>query len=121
MEKTYQPSVIEKSTEIINYIKSKGFFDDFQIRSDSHAQRLLCDILTKRFIDGTHNENDDIVDIFPDVDDLLRYLSDVVTMENLDSLIEKGYVGVLEDENNETFYFATEKGKELREEILKKK
>jgi hypothetical protein len=121
MEKTYQPSIIEKSKEIIEYIKSKGFFDDYKIKSDARAHELLCDILTERFIDGKFNEIDDIVDIFPEVDFLLRYLSDVVTLENIDHLIEEGYIGTFEDENNETFYFATEKGKEYRERIKKEK
>jgi ribosomal protein S8 len=121
MEKTYQPFIITKSTEIIEYIKSKGFFEDFKIKSDTHAQQLLCDMLTARFIEGKHNESDDIVDIFPEVNDLLIFLSDIVTLESLDSLIKNGYVESLEDENNETFYFATEKGKEYRNKILDKK
>ena len=121
MKKTYQPSIIEKSKEIIEYVKSKGFFEDFKIKSDDHAHELLCDILTERFIDGKFNESDDLVDIFPEVDLLLKYLSDVVTLENLDNLIEQGYVGTLEDENNETFYFATEKGKDYRDKIIKDK
>ena len=117
MGKTYQPSIVVKSQEIIAYIKSKGFFDDYKIKSDNHANELLCDILTNRFIDGKYNESDDIVDIFPVVDDLLKYLSDVVTLENLDVLMEQGYVGQLEDENNEIFYFATEKGKKYRDQL----
>lgn len=120
MGKTYQPSIVKLSKETIEYIKSKGFFDDFQIKSDAHAHELLCDILTDRLIDGQYNENDDIVDIFPNVNDLLKFLADVVTLESLDVLVAQGYVGCLEDENNETFYFATEKGKKYRKDIGKK-
>jgi hypothetical protein len=121
MNKTYQPFIIEKTKEIIDYIKSKGFFEDFQIKSDRYAQQLICDILTDKLIDGTYDEGDDIVDIFPEVDDLLKFFADVVTLQTLDSLIEKGYIETLEDENGENFYFATKKGQKYQDEINKQK
>lgn len=121
MGKTYQPHIIEKAKEIVKEIRGYNVFDEFDIKSDDHAHRLLCDILTDKLISGDYNESDDFIDIFPTVSDFEKYLSNVVTLDSMDNLIENGYIGIMEDENNETFYFATEKGKSYKEKFLKNK
>jgi hypothetical protein len=121
MKKIYQPFIIEKANSIIEVIKNYGFFEDFQIKSNVYARQPLCDILTNRFIDGEYDESDDIVDIFPDVDLLMKFLTDVVLLENLNSLIKKGFIEYIEDENNEILYFPTEKGRKYNENTKKLK
>jgi hypothetical protein len=113
MKKTYQPFIIKKAEEILEALKE-------DITPSEHIKNRLCDVLTEKFIKGELSADDDAYDAF-DESDLISLLQMAKLYEDLNSLIEKGFIGMLDDdENSEASYFLTEKGK-LYMEGLKKK
>jgi hypothetical protein len=113
MKKTYQPFIIEKADEILEALKE-------EISPSEHIKNRICDMLTEKFIKGELSADDDVYDAFDD-SDLISLLQMAKLYETLDSLIEKGLIGTLDDdENPEASYFLTEKGK-LYMKGLKKK
>ena len=122
MEKIYQPFIITKADEIINFMKT-GFdvFEDIGVKSTEYTKERLCDILTERFIKGEYNENDEILDIFSNDDILTSFLSEISIQSDLKSLIDKGLIGLLDDDNGRDFYFVTKKGKECVKQMNNKK
>lgn len=104
MNKTYQPFIIAKADEILDVLK-----DDISITE--YAKEELCMILTQKFIDGKFNAEDDISTVFESEDELLMFVNKCYNQEDLMSLMEKGLVGMFEDENNKEIFFLTEEGK----------
>jgi hypothetical protein len=111
MKKTYQPFIIEKADEILEILK-----DD--INPSDHMKDRLCMILTKKFINGNLNAEDDVKTVFDSEEELLKFVNECYTYESLISLMEKGFVNMYDDDDNELF-FLTEKGKQYVEEIKK--
>jgi hypothetical protein len=112
MNKTYQPFIIKKSEEILEILKE-------DIVPSDYAKEALCGILTEKHINGKLNENDDISMIFDSEEEILRLINECQTHDELIGLIEKGLVGVYEDENNEELFFLTDAGKLYVEQMLK--
>jgi hypothetical protein len=122
MNKTYQPFIIAKANEIIDAIQNgHDVLGDLGVTSFDFIRGRLCDMLTEKFVKGEYNEELDIVDLFPTEDSMLLFLSEIATRANLDVLIEQGLVGMIEDENDEEFYFMTELGKIYTKDLLKRK
>lgn len=113
MSKVYQPFILEKADQLLEVLK-----DDIQCTPVT--KNRLCDILTAKFIEGELNPDDPINSIF-DEDELMSFIHECLVQEDLDILVEKGLVGILEDENNENMYFVTEEGKKYMEKNLLKK
>lgn len=104
MNKTYQPFIIEKADAILEILK-----DD--VSPTDRARERLCMLLTEKFIAGNLSSEDEISSIFDSEEEILRYIALCQTDEDLLSLMEKGLVGVFEDENGEESFFVTEEGK----------
>jgi hypothetical protein len=111
MKKTYQPFIIKKVNEILEILK-----DD--INPSEHIKERLCMILTKKFIDGNLSAEDDVRMVFDSEEELLRFVNECYTYESLVSLMEKGFVNVYDDDDDELF-FLTEKGKQYVEKMKK--
>ena len=114
MNKTYQPFIIEKAEEILDILK-----DD--INPSEHMKERLCMILTDKFIDGKLSADDDVRTVFDSEEELLKFVNECYTYENLVSLMEQGLVGMYEDDNNEKLFFLTEKGKLFMDALRKSK
>lgn len=112
MNKTYQPFIIQKSEEILEILK-----DD--IKPLDHNKEQLCLLLTNKFINGTLSADDDVSTIFDSEDELLKFINECDTYEHLVSLMEKGLIDMIEDENNEELFFLTDAGK-LQVQLMKK-
>ena len=113
MKKTYQPFIIEKADEILEALKE-------DITPSEHIKNRICDMLTEKFIKGELSADDNVYDVF-DESDFLSLIQMAKLYEDLNSLIEKGFIGTLDDdENPEASYFLTEKGKLYMEELKKK-
>jgi len=122
MKKTFQPFIVAKAEEMINFMRNDyDIFENLGIKSTEHTKERLCDILTERFINGEYNEDDDIVDLFPNDKLLMSFLAEMATKSDIDNLIDKGLVGSLDDENGRDYYFMTEKGKECVRQMNMKK
>lgn len=123
MKKTFQPFIVSKAEEIINFLQNNGtnIFEDLGIKSTDYTKERLCDMLTEKFISGEYNENDDIIDLFPSDKLLMSFLAEMSTKSDLDNLIEKGLVGSLDDDDGNDYYFITEKGKECVKQMNKEK
>ena len=100
MNKTYQPFIIEKADEILEILKEDVVATDY-------SREVLCGLLTKKFIDGELNPDDDVSMIFDSEEELLGFINLCYTRQNLEHLEELGLVGELDDDQ----YFLTEKGK----------
>ena len=48
MGKTYQPSIIEKSKELVEALSDSGFFVDYEITDTEFAEKYISDILTDK-------------------------------------------------------------------------
>jgi hypothetical protein len=112
MKKTYQPFIIEKANEILDILKEDVIPSD-------HAREKLYMLLTQKFINGKLNADDDISMVFDSEEEILGYINDCVTYENLLVLIDKGLVGMYNDDNDEEFFFLTESGKLYVESLMK--
>jgi hypothetical protein len=114
MNKTYQPFIIVKAEEILDILK-----DD--IKPSEHMKERLCMILTEKFINGKLSADDDVRTVFESEEELLKFVNECYTYENLESLMEQGLVGMYEDENDEKLFFLTEKGKLFMDALKKSK
>jgi len=124
MKKTFQSFIIAKAEEMINFMKNGGVnvFEDIGIRSTEYTKERLCDILTEKFINGEYDENDEIGDLFPNDKLLMSFLAEITTKSDIDSLIKKGLIGSLDDDDTgRDYYFVTEKGKECVKQMNKEK
>lgn len=114
MEKTYQPEVIELSDKMINTLKDDGFFEESGITDHTPANGVLRDFLTEKFIEG--KLTDGVVEVGDE--EFMNVLSMIIAKCTLTSLVEKGYVNSVEDENDEEVFFLTEKGKQYKKDNL---
>jgi len=122
MKKIIQPFIITKAEEMINFLKNDyNVFEFLNIKSSDYTKERLCDILTEKFINGEYDENDEIGDLFPSDKLLISFLNEMITKSDMESLIEKGLVGSLDDENGRDFYFITTKGNEFVKQMNKEK
>jgi hypothetical protein len=109
MNKTYQPFIIEKADEILEILKE-------DIATTDYARETLCTLLTKKFIDGNLNPDDDVSMIFDSEEELLGFINLCYNRQNLDHLKELGFIGELDDDK----FFLTEKGKLCVAALIKK-
>lgn len=120
LEKVSYPEPIKEALEkYILILDNEKFFDDeiefppnMQETAKTHLWNLLGNILMPKFIDGSDNYQ-------ATADELNEVIKLTIIQTNLDSLIQDKLVDTLEDENGETIYFVTEKGKELAKDIGK--
>jgi len=99
--------------EIFETLKEDIKYSDFM-------KNRLCNILTKKFIDGELCSGDQAV--FKNEDELLSFINEALVYEDIKHLMELELVGYLdEDDDDVTSFFLTEKGKQYVEEMLKKK
>lgn len=120
LEKVSYPEPIKEALEkYILILDNEKFFDDeiefppnMQETAKTHLWNLLGNILMPKFIDGSD-------DYQATADELNEVIKLTIIQTNLDSLIQDKLVDTLEDENGETIYFVTEKGKELAKDIGK--
>ena len=108
MEKVYQPSVIEKTNEIISILEEEGFFTDHEIDNYEFTTTYLRNKLTEKFIIGNL---DDVDEFFTD-EEFGIMLKEIVAGSILEELKKKGLVGSYDDEDTEEIFFLTEEGKE---------
>ena len=115
MKKTYQPIVIETCDLIIGSLIETKFFEENDITSLDYANKVLCDSLTQKFIEGKlDNEG-----IFNE-DEFLFILQKIIAESVVESLKEKGLLFTYgEDESNEGI-FLTEKGEKMAEILSNK-
>lgn len=113
MNKTYRPFILDKAEEILEILKEDVKYTEF-------ARNSMCDLLTEKFILGELSSEDSIQGIFNE-DELLGFISETSLHEDLEHLIELGFIDYFEDSNNkENCYFLTEKGKEYMKGLSKK-
>ena len=111
MNKTYQPFILQKAEEIFEILKE-------DVKSSDFAKDLLCSVLTEKFIAGELSSGDSIQGIFNE-EELLSFINEVATHDDLEHLIELKLVNYFNDENDEITYFLTEEGKMYVEMLLK--
>ncbi len=116
MKITYQPEVIQKSNEIIADLEKNDFFGDFEIQDKQIASQILCEELTKKFIEGSLNEED----LFS-ADEWKKIVQDIILLDTMNGLKEKGLIESYDDENTHEVFFLTNKGKELTKIMNKTK
>ena len=106
---SYLPKIVTISEEMINALIEDDFFKDFEISDSSYAKKRFCDELTRKFIAGELDlENDEL---FTD-DEMDEILREIVAENVLRDLQKSGYISSYEDDNVEETFFLTEKGKE---------
>lgn len=106
MGKIYQPTVKEKTEEIIKTLIESNFFTDHEISDYSFARMYLNDVLTEKFITGNLNDEE----VFNE-DEFLKCLNEILVGSVLEQLKHKGFVDSIDDDNEES-YFLTPKAKE---------
>lgn len=112
MNKRYQPFIIEKADIMLEILK-----DDIQ--KTDEAKNRLCNILTRKFIDGDMDAETPIHELL-NKDEILMFIQESLIHEDLDELNKMGLLDYVDDENDEPIYFLTEKGKKYAETMLKK-
>jgi hypothetical protein len=114
--KVYQPSVIEKANYIIESLNESNFFTEHDINDKTFAFELLCEKLTEKFIIGELETEDGLFQ----EDEMEQILTEIIVGTHLNSLMKKGLVDSIEDENGEEVFFLTEFGKNEAVKILEK-
>ena len=117
MGKTYQPSIIEKSKELVGALSESGFFVDYEITDTEFAEKYISDTLTDKFITGELDFEGG--DLFTE-DEFDKLLRDIVAGSILNELKKSGLVESYEDDATEELFFLTEKGKLALKERNKK-
>jgi hypothetical protein len=112
MDKIYQPSVISKTNEIVDFLVEINFFKDHEIESTDFAKKFFNDVFTEKFIEGTLDDDSLITE-----DEMENYLKLILVGSVLESLKEKGYINSYEDETTEEKFFLTEDGKDYLKNI----
>jgi hypothetical protein len=115
MNKTYQPFILKKADEIFEILKEDIKYSDFM-------KNRLCNMLTKKFIDGELCSEDPVNTIFKNEDELLSFINEALVYEDIKHLMELGFVGYLDEDNDDvSSFFITEKGRQYVEEMMKEK
>lgn len=107
MEKIYQPFIIEESNRIVQSLEESGFFEEYELTSNSFAVELFCEKLTEKFINGTL-ETEEIFDH----SEFTKCLQEIIAGTLLYELKEKGLINSYKDEETEEVFFLTNEGKE---------
>jgi hypothetical protein len=102
----YQPVVVQKMEEIINYLIESKFFEENEIGDLEFSKNYLLDALTQKFIDGNLDG-----EIFTE-EEFITCLKEMVAGSVLNELKKKGYVETYDDEEKGELYFLTQKGKD---------
>lgn len=110
MSKTYQPFIVKKVDEIFEILKEDIKYSDFM-------KNRLCDILTKKFIDGELSSDDSDSPVFKNEEEALSFIGEALLYEDIKHLMEFGLVGYLDDDD-EYGFFLTEKGKKYVDKNL---
>lgn len=106
---SYLPKIEQISDELIKALIEDEFFKDFEINDSTFAKKRFCDELTRKFIAGDLDLEDE--DLFTD-DEMDTILREIVAENVLRDLQKSGFISSYEDENVEETFFLTEKGKE---------
>lgn len=114
MSTHYQPTVIEKTKEIINILIESQFFIDYELETTEFAEKYFLNKLTEKFI--KEGIDYDIDELFSE-QEFDVCLREIVAGSVLYELKSKGYVNSYEDENTDETFFLTEKGKEYIKDI----
>ena len=112
MKKTYQPDIIDKSDELVELLKTISFFEDYNITDLEPAREKFAEELTRKFLDGDLEEP-----LFTD-EEWTQILKEIVTLDTLNSLKEKGLISSYSDDTTEEIFFLTEMGKQMGKKIL---
>lgn len=107
MEKIYQPFIIEESKRIVQSLEESGFFEEYQLTTNSYAIELFCEKLTEKFIDGDL----EIDEIF-NQEEFTKYLQEIIAGTLLYELKNKGFINSYKDDDTEEVFFLTNEGKE---------
>lgn len=113
MNKIYTPKIIDYTEAIIQLLcedKNNNFFKD-EIQHEELGKKtfynLIADQATQNFLNRTDQE------IELDKEQLEKIFKIVIITDNLENLKLKGLIGSFDYEGEEV-YFATEKGKKLK-------
>ena len=114
MNKTYQPSILKKADELVETLISIEFFKEYYITNHEPAREIFAEELTKKFISGSLDEP-----VFTDIE-WVEIMKMIVATDTLNSLKEKGLITSYSDDSTEEFFFLTEKGKKIGQQIVGK-
>lgn len=114
MNITFQPSIIETATAIVEGLKESGFFIEEDVRDFKEAHKMICEALTQKFIRDSSNDEYFTEDEFSDL------LGMIVANDVILRLKSKGIINSYGDENVEEVFFLTNKGKLIGEELKEK-
>lgn len=106
----YQPFIIKNSEVFIHLLED-------EVEDIDYFRKLLCEEMTKKFINGTLSSNDPVDTIFYE-EELLNILLRVDIQKNLNKLIEEKLIDTIENENDEEMFFLTQKGKKVCQELF---
>lgn len=109
MIKIFQPFIINKAEQLLEILK-----DDIECTERSKIR--LCEILTKKFVQGDIDSETPICEIL-EKEEILSYINECCTYQDLMRLMDIGLIDSFDD--NETF-FLTEKGKKYVQELSSK-
>lgn len=111
MKRIYPKEVKQHTSEIIKVLKEAGFFEEEELTDTTFTEKYINDILTEKFIAGeplnlgTEKEIDD-------------HLNKIIGGSICHQLKEQGFLDSYEDEDTKEIFFLTEKGKELKKNLL---
>lgn len=105
---TYPQEVQDYSKTIVSSFIEYYDLDEFSNPNDfiDVLTNMICEKCLKLWIE-------DSTDIRLDVEELENIVSTAITQTHLNSLMSKGFIDGIEDENGEMIYFATEEGKQF--------
>lgn len=113
MGKIFQPIVKEATSEFMISLEESEFFKDYNITKIEVINEYLCEIFTEKFINGQLGIDDPI---FTE-EEFTKILNQIVNLDTLHVLIDKGFLKSYEDENTDETFYLTEEGKEFLKEF----
>lgn len=113
VQKVSYPEPVEKAIkDYTSILDEGGFFNDevefppnMQEIAKAHLWNFLGETLMPKFIEGSGN-------YLASNEEMGTVLVNTIIQTNLDSLMEEKFIDGIEDENGETIYWLTDKGKE---------
>lgn len=113
MGKIFQPIVKEATSEFMISLEESEFFKDYNITKIEVINEYLCEIFTEKFINGQLGIDDPI---FTE-EEFTKILNQIVNLDTLHVLIDKGFLKSYEDENTDETFYLTKEGKEFLKEF----
>jgi hypothetical protein len=112
---TYPQEVQDYSEEIVSSFKKYYNLNEFSNPDDfiDIFTNMICEKCLKLWVE-------DSTDFRLDAGELEKITSTAITQAHLNSLLSKGLIDGVENENGEMVYFATEKGKQFSTEYDEK-